>query len=73
MLTSQQPLAALLAEKLGVNVHKQKYISKENNSIKIIMGTIDGEEMIRQFHISKYHIDLYFPLYSLAIECDEFS
>ena len=72
VLTSQQPRAALLAEKLGINVHKHKYMSKENDSIEIIMGTFDGEEMIRQFHIGKYRIDLYFPAYKLAIECDEF-
>ena len=28
--------------------------------------------MIRQFHIGKYRIDLYFPEHKLAIECDEF-
>ena len=61
VLTSQQPQAGLLAEKLGINVHKRKYMSKENSSIEIILGTFDGEEMIRQFHIGKYHIDLYFP------------
>ena len=43
---SQQHQAAFLAEKFGINVHKHKYMSKENNSIEIIMGTFDGEEMI---------------------------
>ena len=35
VLSSQQPQAALLAEKLGINVHKHKYMSKENDSIKL--------------------------------------
>ena len=72
MLTTQQPQAALLAEKFGKNVHKHKYMSKENDSIEIIIETFNGEEMIRQFHIGKYRIDLSFPAYKLAIECDEF-
>ena len=28
--------------------------------------------MIHQFAVGKYWIDLYFPRYKLAIECDEF-
>ena len=32
-------------------------MSKENDSIEIIMETFDGEEIIRQFHMGKYHID----------------
>ena len=28
--------------------------------------------MIHQFSAGKYRIDLYFPKYKLAIECDEF-
>ena len=72
VLSSQQPQVALLAETLGINVHKHKYMSKENDSIEIIMETFDGEEMIGQFHIGKYCIDLYFSEHKLAIECDEF-
>ena len=60
VLTSQQPQATLLAEKLGINIHKHKYMSKENNSIEIVMKTFDGEEMIIQFPIGKYRINLYF-------------
>ena len=37
VLPSQQPQVALLAKKLGINVNKLKYMSKENNSIEIIM------------------------------------
>ena len=28
--------------------------------------------MIEQYHVDGYRIDLYFPEYKLAIECDEF-
>ena len=36
------------------------------------MQAFNGEEMIHQFGVGKYRIDLYFPKYNLAIECDEF-
>ena len=36
------------------------------------MQAFNGEEMIHQFSAGKYRIDLYFPEYKLAIECDEF-
>ncbi len=35
------------------------------------MDTFCGENMIKQFRINKYYIDLYFEDYRLAIECDE--
>ena len=50
-VTSQQPKAVLLGEELGIIVYKHKYMSKENDSIAFIMGTFDGEEMVRQFPI----------------------
>ena len=36
------------------------------------MQAFNGEEMTHQFSVGKYRIDLYFPGYKLAIECDEF-
>ena len=36
------------------------------------MQAFNDEEMIHQFGAGKYRIDLHFPKYKLAIECDEF-
>ena len=72
VLKSKQPKAAEFAEHLGINVHKHKYTSKENDSIEIIMKTFHGEKMERQFKIGNYRIDLYFPEHKIAVECDEF-
>ena len=36
------------------------------------MQAFTGEEMIHQFGVGKYRIDLYFLKYKLAIEVDEF-
>jgi very-short-patch-repair endonuclease len=35
------------------------------------MDSFRNEEMIEQYTVLKYRIDLYFPRYKLAIECDE--
>ena len=72
VLKPKQPKAADLAEHLGINVHKHKYTSKENDSIEIIMKTFHGEKMERQFKIGNYRIDLYLPEHKIAVECDEF-
>ena len=72
VLKSKQPKAADLAEHLGINVHKHKYTSKENDSIEIIMKTFRGEKMKRQFKIGNYRIELYLPEDKIAVECDEF-
>ena len=36
------------------------------------MQAFNGEEMIYPFGVGKYRIDLYFPKYKLAIQCDKF-
>lgn len=64
------PKAAELAEKLGHTVFTFKsYI--ENDTIGVILKAFRDEEMITQYFIDGYRIDLYFPQYNLAVECDE--
>ncbi|CCV01980.1 hypothetical protein IIV22A_136L [Invertebrate iridescent virus 22] len=45
---------------------------KEQETINIIVDVFEAYETIKQFCVGKYKIDLYFPEYKLAIECDEF-
>ena len=61
-----------LAGCLGTEFHKNKWLCKEQDALHQIMQAFKGEEMIHQFSVGKYRIDLYFPRYKLAIECDEF-
>ena len=35
------------------------------------MQAFNGEEMIHQFGVGKYRIDLYFAKYKLAIQCEK--
>ena len=69
---SRKPQALELAKALGINIHKQKFLSKEQETISIIMQVFKGIKMIDQYTVDNYRIDLYFPKHKLAIECDEF-
>jgi very-short-patch-repair endonuclease len=60
-----------LAEILKLKTNECKIISVEEHTIKQIMTAFDGETMHSQHYVSGYRIDLYFPEYRLAIECDE--
>ena len=57
---------------LGIELHKNKWLCKEQDTLSQIMQVFYGEETIHQFGVGKYRIGLYFPRYKLAIECDEF-
>ena len=61
-----------LTKCLGIELHKNKWLCKELEALGHMMQVFNGEEMIQQFGAGKYRIDLYFPMYRLAIECDEF-
>ena len=72
VMKSRKPQALELAKALGINIHKQKFPSKEQETISIIMQVFKGIKMIDQYTVDNYRIDLYFPKHKLAIECDEF-
>ena len=57
---------------LGIKLHKNKWLYKEQNTLSQIMQTFNDEEMIHHLSVGKYRIDQYFPRHKLAIECDEF-
>jgi very-short-patch-repair endonuclease len=48
-----------------------KVISIESKTIGFIKRCFRDEEMIQQFCVGSYRIDLYFPKYKIAVECDE--
>lgn len=60
-----------LAVYLNIAVHETKYNSVEGDTIAKIMSTFCGEEMVPQYAVNNYRIDLYFPKYQIAVECDE--
>lgn len=62
-----------ICEALGLNILNSFSLYKEDKNLSCIVKTFSGENMINQYskNIFPYRIDLYFPDYKLAIECDE--
>ena len=69
--SSRMPNALDIPKKFGINVNHILNTRKEQDSIHAILKTFKGENMVRQYSVGTYRIDLYFPKYKLAIECDE--
>ena len=62
----------MLKDKYNIKYDIIKRLSKQEEYISYITKSFKGEEMIRQYGVfNRYKIDLYFPEYNLAIECDE--
>src|SRR5699024_1697975 len=72
--SSNMPNAIGLCNYLGIEIGGYNNVKKEHRTLFQIMQAFSGEDMQRQYPVSrgKYRIDLYFPKYKLAIECDEF-
>ena len=57
--------------KIGIDLYTQIFTCIEMDTIKCIMDSFNNEQMIKQYAVKTYRIDLFFPEYKLAIECDE--
>ena len=68
---SRSPESSQLAKFFNIDVNETKVTPIESTTIKIIQDTFNGEEMHFQYWVDKYRVDLYFPKYRIAIECDE--
>lgn len=68
---SRKPKAIQIALLLGIDVIPCKISTFEATTLRQIMDAFRGEHMALQFPIGRFLIDLYFPKYKLALECDE--
>jgi very-short-patch-repair endonuclease len=71
LIKSRKIKALELAKLCGIDILSYKVANYENTTISQILDAFNGEEMIEQYSVCNYRIDLYFPKYKLAIECDE--
>jgi very-short-patch-repair endonuclease len=71
IVKSRKPNVIDFCKKIGLEVNTKVYSCIESDTIKCINDAFNGEEMLLQYKVDKYMIDLYFPKYKLAIECDE--
>ena len=72
LMRCRKPKAFDVAKHFGIKIEHCLPASKEQDALSQVMQAFNGKEMIHQFGAGKYRIDLYFPKYKLAIECDEF-
>jgi very-short-patch-repair endonuclease len=57
--------------KIGLDISRNIFSSIETDTLKCIMDVFQNENYEEQYVVDKYRIDLFFPQYMLAIECDE--
>jgi very-short-patch-repair endonuclease len=68
---SRKSISVEFAKALGIDVSYVKYTCIENDVLKAIKETFHGEDMLEQYRVDAFLIDLYMPKFNLAIECDE--
>ena len=57
---------------IDIGVEKlYRYYPKETETLGYIKQAFHGEQYETQYKCGDYYVDLYFPLYKIAIECDE--
>lgn len=65
------PSLVHILSKFQIDVTNSKSLSKEQQNLSFITNTFKIEEMIPQYPVGSYFLDLYFPKYKILIECDE--
>jgi very-short-patch-repair endonuclease len=69
---SRQRKSIEFAQKIGIVIHYTKFTCVEVDTLQQIHRAFVNEEVAFQYSVDRYRIDLYFPKYKLAIECDEY-
>lgn len=68
---SRKVVAKTVADAFNIDLITTHVMSVEQSTIRNIMRAFKNEEMVQQYSVKKYRIDLYFPKHKLAVECDE--
>lgn len=61
----------VVAKRLGVSIPNDIDVTKEQRTIGQIRKAFKHLETIQQYKVAPYYVDLYFPDYRVAVECDE--
>jgi hypothetical protein len=71
IIKSRLPGSIRLAKQLNISITNEKILYKEQETLNCIKKAFKNLNMLFQYHIGIFKIDLYFIDYNLAIECDE--
>lgn len=63
VVKSRKRASLLYAQALGIKTLAFKVETAELGTLGCMLDTFKGEEMIEQFRVGDYYIDLYFPAY----------
>jgi very-short-patch-repair endonuclease len=67
----RKPKIIEFANKMNLDLETKIYSCIESDTLQCIIDSFKGQEIILQYKINRYLLDLYFPKYKLIIECDE--
>lgn len=68
---SRKPAVIDVCKYINFDVNTSIYACIEADTLKCIIDAFSGEQMIAQYKIGRYMVDLYLPAYNIIIECDE--
>lgn len=69
--SSRKAQANSLANQLGIQLLQLKKVCKEAGTLEQIQKAFHGTQMLLQYTVAAYRVDMYMPEYNIAIECDE--
>ena len=71
ILKSRKPLSIEFSKLLNIDKKTKFYSCIETDVLCCLQKAFSANIMIPQYKVGNYYIDLYFPEYLLAVECDE--
>jgi len=71
LIKGRKPKIIEFANKMNLDLETKIYSCIESDTLKCIIDSFKGQEIILQYKINRYLLDLYFPKYKIIIECDE--
>ena len=71
MLTITYSASNIISDKLDLNLEYVYNVSKQQETLDIIIAAFKTLSCIPEYKVDQYRIDLYFPDLKVAVECDE--
>ena len=68
---SRKSIVKDICKLLNINIYNHHFSCIENDTLDNIIKVFDTELIYKQYKINNYFVDLYFPVYKIAVECDE--
>ena len=67
LVKSRKPAVIDVCSTINFEINSKVYTCIETDTIKSITEAFRGEQIITQYRIGKYIVDLYFPVYNIIV------